>query len=172
MALERLDASWRRRYVEQASSGAAAEGECVFCALAEAPMDEASGVVDRDATSFVVLNAFPYGSGHVLVLPRRHVGAIEELDEAESIGLWLATTRALRAVAAAYQPDGANLGANLGRAAGAGIPGHLHLHVLPRWSGDTNFMTSVAETRVLPESLAVSFAKLRSAYAELGLSTP
>jgi ATP adenylyltransferase len=130
-------------------------------------MDEGSGVVDRDATSFVVLNAFPYGSGHVLVLPRRHVAGIDELDESESAGLWGATTRALRAVALAYRPDGANLGANLGRAAGAGIPGHLHLHVLPRWGGDTNFMTSVAETRVLPESLAVSFAKLRAAYGEL-----
>ena len=160
MALERLDASWRRSYVEQASTGH-------FCALADAPMDEGSGVVDRDATSFVVLNAFPYGSGHVLVLPRRHVAGIDELDESESAGLWGATTRALRAVALAYRPDGANLGANLGRAAGAGIPGHLHLHVLPRWGGDTNFMTSVAETRVLPESLAVSFAKLRAAYGEL-----
>jgi ATP adenylyltransferase len=166
MALERLDASWRQRYVEQASTGVA-DGSCIFCALAEAPMDEASGVVDRDDTSFVVLNAFPYGSGHVLVLPKRHVAAIDELDEAESAGLWRATTRALRAVTAAYQPDGANLGANLGRAAGAGIPGHLHLHVLPRWGGDTNFMTSVAETRVLPESLDVSFQKLRAAYVAM-----
>jgi ATP adenylyltransferase len=168
MALERLDASWRRRYVEQASTGEAPEDSCIFCALAEAAIDEDSGVVDRDATSFVVLNAFPYGSGHVLVLPRRHVAAIDELDAAESAGLWQATTRALRAVTAAYQPDGANLGANLGRAAGAGIPGHLHLHVLPRWGGDTNFMTSVAETRVLPESLAVSFEKLRAAYEAMG----
>jgi diadenosine tetraphosphate (Ap4A) HIT family hydrolase len=168
MPLERLDASWRQRYVEQASSGHTVDAaSCVFCALANAPMDEASGVVDRDATTFVVLNAFPYGSGHVLVLPRRHLAAIEELDEGESAGLWRATTRALRAVTAAYRPDGANLGANLGQAAGAGIPGHLHLHVLPRWGGDTNFMTSVAETRVLPESLEVSFAKLRAAYEAL-----
>ena len=165
MALERLDASWRRRYVEQATSGNDADGtDCVFCLLSEAPMDEASGGVDRDEASFVVLNAFPYGSGHVLVLPRRHVAAIDELDEAESAALWRTTTRALRAVTEAYRPDGANLGANLGRAGGAGIPGHLHLHVLPRWGGDTNFMTSVAETRVLPESLEVSFAKLRAAY--------
>ena len=97
MALERLDASWRRRYVEQASTGEAPEDSCIFCALAEAAIDEDSGVVDRDATSFVVLNAFPYGSGHVLVLPRRHVAAIDELDAAESAGLWQATTRALRA---------------------------------------------------------------------------
>ncbi len=168
MALERLDASWRQRYVEQATTGHDADdSSCIFCALAEAPMDAASGVVDRDASSFVVLNAFPYGSGHVLVLPRRHVAGIEELDEPESAALWRATTRALRAVTIAYRPDGANLGANLGRAGGAGIPGHLHLHVLPRWGGDTNFMTSVAETRVLPESLAVTFAKLRGAYGGL-----
>jgi ATP adenylyltransferase len=167
MALERLDASWRQRYVEQASTGHD-DGTCIFCALADAPMDEASGVVDRDETCFVVLNAFPYGSGHVLVLPRRHVAALDELDEAGSASLWRATTRALRAVTAAYRPDGANLGANLGRAGGAGIPGHLHLHVLPRWGGDTNFMTAVAETRVLPESLEVSFAKLRAAYEAMG----
>jgi ATP adenylyltransferase len=167
MALERLDASWRQRYVEQASTGHD-DGICIFCALADAPMDEASGVVDRDEACFVVLNAFPYGSGHVLVLPRRHVADLDELDEAESASLWRATTRALRAVTAAYRPDGANLGANLGRAGGAGIPGHLHLHVLPRWGGDTNFMTAVAETRVLPESLEVSFAKLRAAYGALG----
>ena len=168
MALARLDASWRQRYVEQATSGQADDGtDCIFCVLAAAPMDDVSGVVDRDELSFVVLNAFPYGSGHVLALPRRHVGSIEDLDEAESQSLWRATTRALRAVTAAYRPDGANLGANLGRAGGAGIPGHLHLHVLPRWGGDTNFMTSVAETRVLPESLEVSFAKLRTAYETL-----
>ena len=165
MALERLDASWRQRYVEQATAGHADDGAiCIFCQLADAPMDDKSGVVDRDEASFVVLNAFPYGSGHVLVLPRRHVAAVEGLDEAESAALWRATTRALRAVTEAYRPDGANLGANLGRAGGAGIPGLLHLLVLPRWGGDTNFMTSVAETRVLPESLEVSFAKLRAAY--------
>ena len=171
MALDRLYAGWRRRYVEQASAGTsgadADPSGCVFCGLADAPIDAASGVVDRSETSFVVLNAYPYGSGHVLVLPRRHVSAVAELTEDESNGLWREATRALRAIEEAYRPDGANLGANLGRAGGAGIPGHLHLHVLPRWEGDTNFMTSIAETRIVNEDLDVSFGKLRAAIERL-----
>jgi diadenosine tetraphosphate (Ap4A) HIT family hydrolase len=171
MPLERLYAGWRRGYVEssttapRSSDGDAAS--CVFCALADGPVDETTGVVDLGELAFVVLNAFPYGSGHVLVLPRRHVATVAELSEAESAELWRSATRALRAIEAAYRPDGANLGANLGRAGGAGIPGHLHLHVLPRWAGDTNFMTAVAETRVLPEALEDSFVKLRDAFLDL-----
>lgn len=170
MPLDRLYAGWRRRYVELASSGASADDDadgCIFCGLADGPVDRATGVVERTELAFVVLNAFPYGSGHVLVLPRRHVATIGDLSEAESAALWAATTRSIRAIEAAYHPDGANLGANLGRAGGAGIPGHLHLHVLPRWGGDTNFMTSIAETRVLNEDLDVTFDKLRDAFAAL-----
>jgi ATP adenylyltransferase len=170
MPLERLYAGWRRRYVELASSGAHDDdaAECLFCDLADGPIDASTGVVELAELTFVVLNAFPYGSGHVLVLPRRHVATIGALSEAESSALWAATTRSIRAIEAAYHPDGANLGANLGRAGGAGIPGHLHLHVLPRWGGDTNFMTAIAETRVLPEDLDDSFHKLRDAFAALG----
>jgi len=166
MPLERLYAGWRRRYVEQATSheGADGEGGCIFCDLADGPVDDVTGVVYLDEFTFVVLNAFPYGSGHVLVLPRRHVAGVQGLEELESAALWRSTTRALRAVDVAYHAEGANLGANLGRAGGAGIPGHLHLHVLPRWGGDTNFMTAVAETRVLPEALEESFVKLRDAF--------
>jgi diadenosine tetraphosphate (Ap4A) HIT family hydrolase len=167
MALDRMDASWRRSYVEQASAGVHVDGACIFCELADGPVDARTGVVELNETSFVVLNAYPYGSGHLLILPRRHVARLDELTDAESAELWRSTTRALAAIDAAYGPDGANLGANLGRAGGAGIPGHLHLHVLPRWNGDTNFMTSVAETRVLPESLEESFLKLHTAYERL-----
>lgn len=165
MPLARMDASWRRRYVEQAT-GREVRG-CVFCELADAPLDETTGVVERGETCFVVLNAYPYGSGHVLVLPRRHVARLDDLDETESSELWSTARRALRAIELAYAPDGANLGANLGRAAGAGIPDHVHLHALPRWEGDTNFMTAVGETRVLPEALEVSFTKLRGAFETL-----
>ena len=143
MPLDRLYAGWRRRYVELASSGAhddADEGACVFCALADGPIDGATGVVELTELTFVVLNAFPYGSGHVLVLPRRHVATIGALSDEESSALWGAATRSVRAIEAAYRPDGANLGANLGRAGGAGIPGHLHLHVLPRWGGDLSLI--------------------------------
>jgi ATP adenylyltransferase len=173
MPLDRLSAGWRRAYVEQATAARdAGEDEraeqCIFCRLANGPVDVTTGVVDLSAHSFVVLNAYPYGSGHVLVLPRRHVAAVAELSEEESVALWRSATRALAAIELAYAPDGANLGANLGRAGGAGIPGHLHLHVLPRWDGDTNFMTAIAETRVLPEDLDETYAKLHGAFAELG----
>lgn len=169
MPLDRLYAGWRRRYVELATSAGPEDdaGACIFCRLADEPIDVATGVVERTDTTFVCLNAFPYGSGHVLVLPRRHVATIGGLTDAESADLWRSATRSLRAIEAAYHPDGANLGANLGRAGGAGIPGHLHLHVLPRWGGDTNFMTSIAETRVLPEDLDETFVKLRDAFAAL-----
>ncbi len=165
MPLARMDASWRRRYVEQVTS--TRPDSCVFCELADGPCDASTGVVELNETCFVVLNAYPYGSGHVLVLPRRHVARLEDLDERESPQLWTTTLRALRAIELAYAPDAANLGANLGRAAGAGIPDHVHLHVLPRWEGDTNFMTAVSETRVLPEALDDTFAKLRGAFAAI-----
>jgi ATP adenylyltransferase len=110
------------------------------------------------------MNAYPYASGHVLVLPLRHVGPMAELTEPESAELWSATREAVATIEKAFEPDGLNMGANLGRAAGAGLPGHLHLHVLPRWSGDTNFMTSVAETRVLPETLQLSWKRLTDAW--------
>jgi len=167
VTLERLWASWRHQYVSQATEAErqGGDGGCVFCALAESgPPSPENGIVWRGELAFAVLNAHPYGSGHLLVLPLRHVAALGDLDPAESVALWEATRSALAAVEAAYQPDGANLGANLGRAAGAGIPGHLHLHVLPRWSGDTNFMTSVAGVRVLPEALDESWAKIRKAW--------
>ena len=167
MTLERLWASWRHQYVSQATEAErlGGDGGCVFCALAESgPPSAENGIVWRGELAFAVLNAYPYGSGHLLVLPLRHVAALGDLDPAESVALWEATRTAVDALDSAYQPDGANLGANLGRAAGAGIPGHLHLHVLPRWSGDTNFMTSVAGVRVLPEALSESWAKIRKAW--------
>ena len=111
-----------------------------------------------------MLNAYPYASGHLLVTPVRHLGDLDELTAAESGALWQATTAAVRALTTAYGPDGVNMGANLGRAAGAGIPAHLHLHVVPRWSGDTNFMTSVAGVRVMPESLLASWERLHAAW--------
>ena len=164
--LERLWAGWRSEYIEQAA--AASDGnDCVFCAiLASGRPDEETFVVWRhpSGVAAAILNAYPYTSGHLMVLPTRHVGAVEELQAAEGAAVWEGVVEAVRAVKAAYSPEGLNLGANLGRAAGAGIPGHFHFHVLPRWNGDTSFMTSVAEARVLPEALSVSAAKLRAAW--------
>jgi diadenosine tetraphosphate (Ap4A) HIT family hydrolase len=171
VSLEHLWAGWRREYIvdatarERAGGVAQDESSCVFCHLAASgPPSEDNLVVWRGALTFVVMNAYPYASGHVLVLPLRHVGPLVELTDAESAELWSATQRAVAAIESAYEPDGLNMGANLGRAAGAGLPAHLHLHVLPRWSGDTNFMTSVAETRVMPETLQLSWKRLTDAW--------
>lgn len=161
MSLERLWAGWRSEYVE----GSAADDGCVFCRiLASDEAGEKTYILRRDEHCAVVLNAYPYTSGHVMVLPTSHVAELEDLDGDESAALWGAAVDAVAALKAAYRPGGVNLGANLGRAAGAGVPGHLHLHALPRWDGDTNFMTSVAEARVLPEALPVTWRKVREAW--------
>jgi ATP adenylyltransferase len=166
-SLERLWAGWRGEYVEGIASGD--DQDCVFCAiLASGLADEESHVVWRHPADLAaaILNAYPYTSGHLMVLPTRHVAELEDLDEAEGKAVWEGINEAVRALKAAYRPDGLNVGANLGRPAGAGVPGHFHVHVLPRWNGDTNFMTSVAGTRVLPEALPVSAAKVRSAWPQ------
>lgn len=179
-SLERLWAGWRSEYIasvvdsgpggqeEAVGDGTAGpEAHCVFCRiLASGVPDLETHVVwrDRAGLTVAILNAYPYSTGHLLVMPVRHVGDLEDLEPGEAAALWDGVTRAVVAVKAAYRPDGLNVGANLGRAAGAGVPGHLHLHVLPRWGGDSNFMTSVAETRVLPEALSVSAAKIGAAW--------
>ena len=166
MSFDRLWADWRSAYVTDATAASRSGGasECVFCALSAESPSAASGVIFEDETSFCVLNAFPYGSGHLLVLPKRHESSLLELEEREQAGLWKMAVSAVGAIERAYSPDGMNVGANLGEAAGAGIPAHLHLHVLPRWNGDTNFMTSIGETRVLPESLASAWERLSQAW--------
>lgn len=173
MSLEQLWAGWRHEYVSAATDVERTTGEpgtrdgggCVFCRLAgSGDPSEDNGVVWRGERTFVVLNAYPYASGHMLVLPLRHLGELPELTAEESAELWGATRLAAAALTAAYDPDGLNIGANLGRAAGAGIPGHLHLHALPRWSGDTNFMTSVGGLRVLPETMQSSWRRLCDAW--------
>ena len=126
--------------------------------------DDETHILWRGADCFAILNAYPYGSGHLMVMPYREVAALEDLTPAEHAELWRGVRDAVVALKAAYAPDGVNVGMNLGEAAGAGVAGHLHVHCLPRWAGDTNFMTSVAETRVLPESLHVSWQKLRAAW--------
>jgi ATP adenylyltransferase len=171
MSLQHLWAGWRRDYIVEATARERAgglshdEADCVFCHLAESgPPSEENLVVWRGALTFVVMNVYPYASGHVLVMPLRHSGSLGALTQMESAELWSATNRAVTTIEKAYDPDGLNMGANLGRAAGAGLPSHVHLHVLPRWSGDTNFMTSVAETRVMPETLQLSWKRLTDAW--------
>ena len=176
MTLDNLWAGWRSAYVtsvtgedaaDQARVGsgvdAGDEASCVFCRIisSTAP-DEERFVLAASEHSVVIMNAYPYASGHVLVMPRRHVQELSALSSDESIDLWEITCAAANVIEVTYTPDGMNLGANLGRAAGAGIPRHLHLHALPRWIGDTNFMTSVASVRVMPEALSDSYKKLRA----------
>jgi ATP adenylyltransferase len=142
--------------------------DCFLCALCMLPDDSVytseTLVLERTDTTVTVMNLYPYGSGHLLVAPCRHEAEIEGLSVPEAGALMEALRRAVGAVKRAYGPDGVNVGINLGAAAGAGVPGHLHVHALPRWQGDTNFMTAVAEVRVLPEDLATGWTKLRAAW--------
>jgi ATP adenylyltransferase len=171
--------------VEPPPDDEAGAAHCVFCRIVAGGRVAAAGSADgqlsgddeqlsADEDHFVLwrgerviamLNAYPYASGHLMVMPTRHVGELERLEPDESAELWSATQAGVRALKAAYAPDGLNLGLNLGRAAGAGIPAHLHVHVVPRWIGDTNFTTSVAALRVLPEAITESWSKLRRAWS-------
>jgi ATP adenylyltransferase len=163
--MDRLWAGWRSGYVAAAGNGALVGEGSVFRHILDSGLpDEETHVVWRGEQTFVILNAFPYTCGHVLIMPYREVGELEELTPQEASEMWAAVHDAVAALKAAYRPQGVNVGLNLGEAAGAGVPSHLHVHVLPRWSADSNFMTAVAETRVLPESLGETWAKLRAAW--------
>ena len=129
--------------------------------------DSVTYIVWRGEHCFALLNAYPYSSGHLLVLPKIAVADLRDLDADTSAELWAGVQMGVRAVEDAYSPEGVNVGINLGRASGAGVPDHLHVHVVPRWSGDTNFLTSVAEARVLPESLADTWTRLQLAWQSL-----
>jgi ATP adenylyltransferase len=175
VSLDHLWAGWRSSYVSSFGDGAVAvaagpEGTvdvpvCVFCAIAaSSEPDEVRHVIWTGRFTIALLNAYPYCPGHIMVLPIRHVRELDELEADESAELSQAVRDAVAAVKAAYSPEGMNIGLNLGRAAGAGIPAHLHVHIVPRWIGDTNFMTAVAGVRVLPEALGESWTKLRAAW--------
>jgi ATP adenylyltransferase len=132
--------------------------------MAAANRDEQGLIVFRGDHNFVVLNRFPYTSGHLMVVPYRHVADLSELDDTGATELMALTRAAERHLRATYRPDGLNLGMNIGESAGAGIAGHIHMHVLPRWTGDANFMTTVGQTRVLPEELDVTWRRLKEAF--------
>lgn len=173
-SLDHLWAGWRSDFVTGATAAAdngrppgGQPGGCVFCAiLASSLPDEELNIVWRHPGGRVLamLNAYPYTSGHLMVMPTRHVADLEDLAPDEPGELWQTVTSAVKALKAAYNAEGVNIGANLGRAAGAGVLGHFHVHVLGRWVGDSNFMTSVANARVLPEPLSDSATKLRAAW--------
>lgn len=154
---------WRYDYITQSSSE---EPDCVFCAIASATdSDEANFVLLRAEHNFAVLNIYPYTSGHLMVVPYAHLESPSSATAAAANEMTELTFRAERAIRAVYSPDGLNIGMNLGKAAGAGVAAHYHMHVLPRWVGDVNFMTAVGQTRTLPESLATTYERLRAALA-------
>jgi ATP adenylyltransferase len=152
---------WRYRYITDASK----DDGCIFCDALALGDDEKSLIVHRGEKNFVILNRFPYTTGHLMIVPFAHVADLSACDSDLLAEMMLLTRRCHAALAAAYSPEGFNIGMNLGRSAGAGVTGHLHLHILPRWAGDTNFMTTIAETRMHPEDLADTFRKLRVALA-------
>jgi ATP adenylyltransferase len=143
-------------------AGGAPAGACVFCAALAAGDDRAALVVHRGKLAFLILNAYPYASGHVMAALHRHGGGLEDASPAEIQEAMDLVGRAIRALTAAYRPHGFNVGVNQGRVAGAGVPDHVHIHVVPRWEGDNSFMPVVAETRVLPESLDATYERLKA----------
>jgi ATP adenylyltransferase len=158
--MDRLWAPWRLAYVQEAGAG----GGCVFCLEAAGALGDDSLVVHRGERVFVLLNKFPYSSGHLMVAPCRHTADLADLDTEESAELHDLCVRAIAALRAAYDPDGFNVGLNLGTVAGGSISAHLHEHVVPRWGGDTNFMPVLADVKVLPEALTASRDRLREAW--------
>jgi ATP adenylyltransferase len=160
--MERLWSPWRHKYVTRNGD----DTGCVFCDALH--HDEGRALIlDEGPTCFVILNLYPYNAGHLMIVPRRHVGTLAALDAAELSELGVMTRRAEMALTEAYEPQGINVGMNLGRPAGAGVLDHLHMHLVPRWTGDTNFMSVVGNVRVLPEELPRTAERLRPIFHRL-----
>jgi ATP adenylyltransferase len=154
--MDRLWTPWRFEYIRTADQ----ETSCVFCRIPQESSDSANLVLFRGAKSFVILNLFPYTSGHLLVVANRHISFLSEAEPAELHEIIELSRQCESALQAEYHPQGFNMGFNLGRAAGAGVEHHLHMHALPRWTGDSNFVSVVGETRILPEELPVTYRRL------------
>ena len=154
--MDRLWTPWRYRYISRADPS----GGCIFCIKAAEDNDAENYIVHRGRLNFVLLNLFPYTNGHLMIAPYQHVGTLAETPEDVLAEMARLTQRAEINLRAAYQPHGFNLGMNVGESAGAGVAGHIHMHVLPRWTGDANFMSTIGETRILPEELPVTYEKL------------
>lgn len=158
--LEQLWAGWRSSYVKSVDDDT--DAPCLFCRLPDEP-DEEALILQRASRAYSVLNRYPYTTGHLMVTTYRHLSGVAEVTTEERAEIWSLLIGAEAALTTSMRPQGFNMGANLGRVAGAGIPDHLHFHLVPRWSGDTNFMTTTGGTRVLPESLEETWVNLRRA---------
>jgi len=157
--MNRLWAPWRLQYIEHTPE----EQGCIFCDKPARNRDAEDYILHRGERCFIMLNAFPYNNGHLLIAPYRHVPDLTDLDEDEQRDLLALTNLGLKALREVYHPQGFNVGINIGQVAGAGIADHIHLHIVPRWSGDTNFMPVLGETRVVPQALSESHERLREA---------
>ncbi len=157
---ERLWAPWRLSYVEKASEEGSSGG-CIFVDLPAETDDRKNLILYRGETAFVMLNAYPYTNGHLMVAPYKHTASLSELSDSELLEINQLVAKCIEWITDCYHPDGFNIGVNLGKAAGAGITDHVHWHIVPRWDGDTNFMTTVGDVRVLPQSLDESWERLR-----------
>jgi ATP adenylyltransferase len=160
MANQRIWAPWRLRYVKNAKKS----DECVFCAKPDAGDDRANLIVHRGERCFVILNLFPYTNGHLMVTPYDHVARLQELPAETTAEMMALAQRSMARLEEVYEPHGFNVGLNQGRVAGAGVEHHIHLHVVPRWGGDTNFMPVIADTRVMPQTLDQSYDSLKGAF--------
>ena len=160
--MQRIWAPWRLDYVKDASKDS--ELECIFCSKPAEDDDEANLIVHRGGRCFVILNKFPYTNGHLMVAPYEHVAELQGLDDQTMAEIMSLAQRGIGALERSYAPHGYNVGFNQGRVAGAGVEHHIHLHVVPRWGGDTNFMPVIADTRVMPQTLEQSFEALKGAF--------
>ncbi len=161
--MDRLWTPWRYNYISSAKQSPG----CIFCDKPAAAKDEENYIVYRGNHNFVILNAFPYTSGHVMIAPYEHLPTPETAPEATLVEMMLLLRKAVICLRSAYRPDGLNTGMNIGESAGAGVAGHFHMHALPRWVGDANFLTTVGETRVIPEALEDTYRKVTEAFASL-----
>ncbi|HOV80238.1 MAG TPA: HIT domain-containing protein [Bacillota bacterium] len=159
--MKQIWAPWRTVYI-----GGGQQDRCIFCEKSESDRDEANLVLLKGERVFVLMNLYPYNNGHLLIAPRRHVGNLEDLAEGEAAELFKMTQKMIRALRA-FNPEGFNVGANIGRVAGAGVPGHFHVHVVPRWGGDTNFMPVLGDVKVISESLEATYRKLKKSLAAI-----
>ncbi|HLY26425.1 MAG TPA: HIT domain-containing protein [Aggregatilineales bacterium] len=167
--MDHLYTPWRMQYLTEDKK--AANEQCVFCGKAkyvDDAKDQAEWIVTRSEYVYVTLNKFPYNNGHTLVVPYAHVGSVEDMPANVLTDMMLTLNHALAALRKVYTPHGFNIGANLGGAAGAGIPGHFHMHIVPRWGGDSNFLSIIGNTRVIPDMLDDTWRKLREVWASVG----
>jgi ATP adenylyltransferase len=159
--MKHIWAPWRMKYIQKQNKG------CVFCDVQRQPDGPNSLIVYRDEKAFVILNRYPYTSGHIMVVANVHLPSLEDLDPGTRADMIELATKGMRILREVYQPQAFNLGANIGEAAGAGVAGHVHIHIVPRWGGDTNFMGAIAETRVLPEGLEDTYARIHNAWVNI-----